>query len=268
MDQPANHNSATLVQAAAPSATPPAAASVSAPPSLGRHRALRRLRGYFLTGVLVTAPIGITLWLTWNILFFVDDKVKLLIPAAYNPDHYLPYNIPGFGLIALVVALTLIGMLAAGLIGRTLIRIGEGIVARMPVLRGIYAASKQVIETVIGRNATSFREVVLVEFPRRECWTLGFITGMPGVEIQRAGKDDDLVNVFLPTTPNPTSGYLIFVPRRDVVKLSMTVEDGIKLVVSGGIVTPPDPADIEKARKKRVARTFIPKLPLHDRAKQ
>lgn len=268
MDHQVNPNPAAQaappVQAAPATPEAPPAAQPAAPPSR-RHRFMRRVRGYFLAGVLVTAPIGITLWLTWNLLFFVDDKVKLLIPDAYTPKYSAPFTIPGFGLVALVISLILIGMLAAGLIGRTLIRIGEGIVARMPVLRGIYAASKQVIETVIGQNATSFREVVLVEFPRRDCWTLGFITGAPGAEIQRAGKDE-LVNVFLPTTPNPTSGYLIFVPRRDVVKLSMTVEDGIKFVVSGGIVTPPGPA--ERAKKKRISRTFIPRLPLHERIKQ
>ncbi|MGQ0677561.1 MAG: DUF502 domain-containing protein [Rhodospirillales bacterium] len=246
-------------------AAPAAEAPQAAPAPSRRHRALRRLRGYFLTGVLVTAPIGFTLWLSWNVLVFVDDKVKLLIPDAYLLEFSVPFKVPGFGLVALALGLTLIGMLAAGLIGRTLIRVGEEIVGRMPVLRGVYAASKQVIETVIGHNATSFREVVLVEFPRKECWAVGFVTGVAGGEIGRFTRDD-AVNVFIPTTPNPTSGYLVFVPRRDVVTLSMTVEDGIKLVVSGGIVAPPDPSD-EKPRKKRVARTFIPRLPLHEKAK-
>ncbi len=247
---------------AAPSPEP-----APAPPPLGhRHRFMRRVRGYLLTGVLVTAPIGFTLWLSWNVLVFVDDKVKLLVPDSYVTQYATYYKIPGFGLVALVIGLTLIGMLAAGLIGRTLIRIGEEIVGRMPVLRGIYAASKQVIETVIGRNATSFREVVLVEFPRKDCWTVGFITGVAKGEIARIAKDE-VVNVFIPTTPNPTSGYLVFVPRADVTSLSMSVEEGIKLVVSGGIVTPPDPSEFP-LKKKRHTRTFIPRLPLHEKAKQ
>lgn len=226
MDQTADPDKAAKPPEVRPA---PEAAPAPIPPS-HRHRLMRRIRGYFLTGVLVTAPIGITLWLSWNVLIFVDDKVKLLVPDSYVTQYATYYRIPGFGLLALVIGLTLIGMLAAGLIGRTLIRVGEGIVGRMPVLRGIYAASKQVIETVIGQNATSFREVVLVEFPRKDCWTVGFITGVARGEIGRIAKEE-VVNVFIPTTPNPTSGYLIFVPRADVVPLSMTVEDGIKLVV-------------------------------------
>ncbi|MCK6452102.1 MAG: DUF502 domain-containing protein [Alphaproteobacteria bacterium] len=212
-----------------------------AEPPPGKIGLLGRLRAYFLAGVLVTAPIGITSYLAWLFLVFVDDKIKPLIPAIYNPETYLPFSIPGLGLLALLIGLTMIGMLTAGFLGRALIRLGERIVARMPIVRGIYSASKQVIETVVGQNATSFREVVLVEFPRRGCWTIGFITGVTKGEIQRL-TEDEVVNVFLPTTPNPTSGYLIFVPRQETVPLSMSVEDGIKLVVSGGIVTPPDPA--------------------------
>jgi uncharacterized membrane protein len=123
-----------------------------------------------------------------------------------------------------------------------------------------------VIETVIGQNATSFREVVLLEFPRKDCWTIGFVTGPTKGEIQRVAKDE-MVNVLVPTTPNPTSGYLVFVRRAEVVSLSMTVEDGIKLVVSGGIVAPPDPSELP-LKKKRHPRTFIPRLPLHEKAKQ
>lgn len=266
MDQTADPaKPAAPPQTAAPGTEAPPPPAAPAPPSR-RHRFMRRVRGYFLTGVLVTAPIGFTLWLSWNVLVFVDDKVKLLVPDSYVTQYAIYYKIPGFGLLALIVGLTLVGMLAAGLIGRTLIRIGEEIVGRMPVLRGIYAASKQVIETVIGQNATSFREVVLVEFPRKDCWTVGFVTGVAKGEIQRMTKSD-VVNVFIPTTPNPTSGYLIFVPRGDVMTLSMSVEDGIKLVVSGGIVAPPDPSELPQ-KKKRHTRTFIPRLPLHEKAKQ
>jgi uncharacterized membrane protein len=265
MDQPATPG--LTAKPPEPAAAPaPEAAPAAPPPPSRRHRLMRRMRGYFLTGVLVTAPIGFTLWVSWNVLIFVDEKVKLLIPDAYMLQFSVPFRVPGFGLLALVAGLILIGMLAAGLIGRTLIRIGEDIVGRMPVLRGIYAASKQVIETVVGQNATSFREVVLVEFPRKDCWAVGFITGAVKGEIQR-GTRDDALNVFIPTTPNPTSGYLVFLPRADVVTLKMSVEDGIKLVVSGGIVAPPDPSEMPQ-RKKRHTRTFIPRLPLHEKAKQ
>ncbi len=228
----------------------PGAAAEATPSPLSRRSGLMaRLRGYFMAGVLVTAPTGITCYLAWLFLVFVDDKVKPLIPARYNPEHYLPFSIPGLGLIVLLVGLTLIGMLAAGIIGRTLLKIGEGIVQRMPIVRGIYSASKQVIETVVGHNATSFREVVLVEFPRRECWTVGFITGVAKGEIGRL-TDEELVSVFVPTTPNPTGGYVFFVPRREVIPLRMSVEDGLKLVVSTGIVVPPEPGAALPPRRR------------------
>ena len=214
---------------------------------------LTRLRGYFLAGILVTAPTGITCYLAWLFLIFVDDKVKPLLPTAYNPETYIKFSIPGLGLIILLVGLTLIGMTTAGFIGRTMLKIGEGIVNRMPILRGVYSASKQVIETVVGQNATSFREVVLVEFPRRDCWTIAFITGVAKGEIGDLA-DEEVVNVFVPTTPNPTSGYLVFVPRTEIIPLTMSVEDGIKFVVSMGIVAPPtSPPKAEKP--KPLART-------------
>lgn len=262
MDQPAPSQPASQPGEAPrldPAAVPPPAQPSPQPPAPAQHvRLARRMRGYFLTGVLVTAPIGITLWLAWVTLVFVDDKMKLLIPAAWDPQGYLPIYIPGLGLIVLVVGLTVIGMLAAGLIGRSLIRLGEAIVERMPIVRGIYGASKQVIETVVGHNATSFREVVIVEFPRRGSWSIGFVTGSTKGEIQRL-TDDEVVNVFVPTTPNPTSGYLVFVPRRELVTLSMTVEDGIKFVVSGGIVTPPDPS--HRAKRRRLRLSPVPPAP-------
>lgn len=232
--------------------TPPASPPEQ-PPAPSRLGLGTRLRGYFLAGVLVTAPIGITCYLAWLFLVFVDDKVKPLLPAKYNPESYITFSIPGLGLIILLVGLTLIGMTTAGFIGRTMVKIGEGIVNRMPILRGVYSASKQVIETVVGQNATSFREVVLVEFPRRDCWSIAFITGVAKGEIGDLA-DEEVVNVFVPTTPNPTSGYLIFVPRAEIIPLHMSVEDGIKFVVSMGIVAPPSPHAITDKRR-RLART-------------
>jgi len=235
-----------------PTPTPPPSPAEQ-PPAPRRLGLGTRLRGYFLAGVLVTAPIGITCYLAWLFLVFVDDKVKPLLPAKYNPESYITFSIPGLGLIILLVGLTLIGMTTAGFIGRTLVKIGEGVVNRMPILRGIYSASKQVIETVVGQNATSFREVVLVEFPRRDCWSIAFITGVAKGEIGDL-TDEEVVNVFVPTTPNPTSGYLIFVPRAEIVPLHMSVEDGIKYVVSMGIVAPPS-AQVLADKRKRLART-------------
>ena len=203
-----------------------------------RWRAVERLRNWLITGLLVTGPIALTLYLVWLIVDWADRTVAGLFPEPYNPNRLLPFHIPGLGLIAAVLALTAIGALAAGYGGRLVVRLSERIMGRMPLIRGVYAAVKQIFETVLGRQSNAFREVVLIEFPRREMWTIGFLTGPIEGEIQEISRET-MLSVLVPTTPNPTSGYLVFVPRRDVVPLSMTVEEGIKLVVSGGIVTPP-----------------------------
>lgn len=210
------------------------------PPLPPRRPSLReRLRNYLITGVLVAGPIGLTFYLCLLIIDFVDRSVAALFPAGYNPNHYLPFHIPGLGLVVALAALTLIGAAAAGYFGRLFVRASERVLGRMPFIRGVYGAVKQIFETVLAKQSNTFREVVLIEFPRREMWTLGFITGRVEGEIQAVSREE-MVGVLVPTTPNPTSGYLVFVPRREVVPLSMTVEEGIKLIVSGGIVTPPE----------------------------
>lgn len=198
-----------------------------------------RLRTYFFAGVLVTAPIGITLYLAWLIIDFIDNRVTPLIPGRYNPETYLPFSIPGLGLIVAAIVLTIIGAFTAGLVGRWLVSLSERLMARMPVIRNVHSALKQILETVLAQQSKAFRQVVLIEYPRRGIWAIGFLTGDTVGEVQNLTEDDTL-NVFLPTTPNPTSGFLLFVPREDCHVLSMTVEEGIKMVVSGGIVTPPD----------------------------
>jgi uncharacterized membrane protein len=203
-----------------------------------RLRLGENLRAYFLAGVLVTGPVALTLYLAWLFVDFIDHIVGGLIPAAYNPLTSLPVHIPGLGLVVVVVGLTLIGALTAGYVGRQLLRVGDTILARMPLIRGLYGAMKQIFETVLSKKSNTFREVVMIEWPRRDLWTIGFITGTSEGEIQEVAGDD-AVNVYVPTTPNPTSGYLVHLPRRDVVLLSMSVEEGIKFVISGGIVAPP-----------------------------
>ena len=217
-----------------------------------RLRIMRHIRAYFFAGVLVTAPIAITFYLAWLIINWIDGKITPLIPAAYNPETYLPFGIPGLGLIIAFVLLTLIGAMAAGAIGRIWIRTSERLLARMPVIRSVYSATKQIFETVLRQQSNAFRQVVLFEYPRRGSWALGFITGKTLGEVQNQTADE-VVNVFLPTTPNPTSGYLLFIPRKDLVVLSMTVEEGIKMVVSGGIVTPEDRRGEDERKVKRVA---------------
>lgn len=199
-----------------------------------------RLRKYFFTGLVVTAPITVTFYIIWVVISFVDNRIKPLIPAPYSPEEYIPFSIPGLGLVIVIIGLTLIGALAAGVFGRLLLNWGERIVEKMPVVRNIYSALKQVFEAVLSTESSSFREVVLVEYPRKDIWSLGFITGTTKGEVQE-DTEDNVLNVFIPTTPNPTSGFLLFVPESDVERLDMTVEDGLKMVVSAGIVTPKYP---------------------------
>jgi uncharacterized membrane protein len=196
-----------------------------------------RLRAYFLTGIIVTAPITITIFLVWQFLTFLDTHVAGLLPERYNPETYLPFSLPGLGLLLMLAFLTLVGMLTAGLAGRTLVRMGERLLSRMPIVRSVYGTLKQIFETVLAQKSRSFREVVLVEYPRRGLGAIGFVTGPTRGEIQ-ARSQEEMVNVFLPTTPNPTSGFLLFVPKRELIHLDMTIEEGMKMVISGGIVGP------------------------------
>ena len=226
----------------------------------GKHRGERaphrvslsaRLRGYFLTGILVAAPISITLFLTWQLLAFVDARITPFIPAFYNPNTYLPFAVPGLGLIVLIGFITLVGALTTLFVGRTLLAISDSLLHRMPVVRSIYGATKQIFETILAQKSTAFRQVVMFEYPRRGCWAMGFVTGVTKGEIQSM-TEDEMVNVFLPTTPNPTSGYLLFLPRRELVPLQMSVEEGAKMIISGGIVTPPDPRSEEEQKISRI----------------
>jgi len=186
--------------------------------------------------LLVTAPVLLTVYITWAAIKLIDSQVSRLLPGF---ETSILGNVPGVGLLIGALLITLIGAIAAGFMGRYIIRLGEAILNRMPVVRSIYGATKQILETVISTQSDAFREVVLVEYPRRELWVIGFVTGNTKGEV--AGRiGSPMVNVFVPTTPNPTSGFLLFCPREDVIFLKMTVEEAVKLVVSGGIVTPPD----------------------------
>ncbi len=219
----------------APPASPPPAAE----PPARRMGVGARLRAYFLTGVLVTAPIGITFYVAWAFITAVDRTVTPLIPGAYNPETYLPFGLPGLGLVVVAVALTMVGALTAGFLGKFIVRTYERVLNRMPVIRGVYSALKQIFETVLAQKSNAFREAVLLEYPRPGIWTIGFLTGEPARELAQI-LGNEVVNVFVPTTPNPTSGFLLFVPRKDVTPLAMSVDDAIKLVISGGIVVPPE----------------------------
>jgi uncharacterized membrane protein len=199
---------------------------------------IARLRNYLLTGIIVAAPISITLFIVWQVVNFFDNTAERFIPARYNPETYLPFSLPGLGMLFMLLVLILIGWFAAGFLGRSIMSWGESWLDRMPIVRSLYGTLKQIFETVLAQSSRSFREVVLIEYPRRDIWALGFVTGSAKGDIQE-NSAEPLLSVFLPTTPNPTSGFLLFVPERDVVHLDMTVEDGIKMVISSGIVAPP-----------------------------
>lgn len=227
----------------------------ASPPKPPRPGIIARLRNYFFAGVILAAPVSITFYLAALFVNFVDSKVTPLIPAKYNPETYLPFGVPGLGLLIVIVVMIIIGAVAAGFVGRAFVGWGERLLARMPVVRSIYSALKQIFETVLAEKSRAFRQVVLIEYPRKGSWALGFATGTTKGEVQHTIADE-VVNVFLPTTPNPTSGYLLFLPRSDVIFLSMTVEDGIKMVISGGVVTP--------SERLEPAGDAVPRLPSRD----
>lgn len=201
---------------------------------------LARLRTYFLTGLVVAAPISITIYLTWWFVTLIDVWIKPLVPALYNPDTYLPFSVPGVGLVFALMALTVLGALTANLFGRTLVAYGEQMFNRMPVVRNVYKALKQIFETALSQSTSSFQDVGLIEYPRKGLYAIVFVSTDTRGEIPEKSGAGDMVSVFLPTTPNPTSGYLLFVPRGDVTLLDMSVEEGAKLVISAGLVLPDD----------------------------
>ena len=195
------------------------------------------LRNSFFTGIVVAAPITVTVWLVYNLITFADETVKPLIPRAYLPESYLPFAIPGFGLIVAVIMLTLLGALAANILGRSLLQAGERLVARVPFVRSIYGALKQLLESIFSQTEKSFKEVVLLQYPREGLWVVGFITTRARGEIKER-LADDYIGVFVPSTPNPTSGFIVWLPEADIIRLDMSVEDGANLIVSAGLVIP------------------------------
>lgn len=223
-------------------ATPPPV-PIAPPPPQHKSGLFGRLRTWFLAGLLITAPVALTLYVTFAIVHWVDELVSPLIPPQHRPEVYfhLPFPIPGTGLVIVVVGLTLIGALAATLLGRFFVRVGDRILARLPIVRTLYGALKQMFETLLSQKSSAFREVVLVPFPTVGSWAIGFITGETMAAI-RQGISGELITVFVPTSPNPTSGYILFVQRANTVAVDMSVEEGLKLVVSGGTVTAPPKA--------------------------
>ena len=218
------------------------------------HGIASRIRNYFLTGLIVAGPVLITAWLIWWFVNWVDGLVRPFIPVAYRPETYLPVNIPGSGLIIAFVALTLLGFLTANLVGRTLVEFGEELLNRMPIVRPIYKSLKQIFETLFSKSGSSFRRVGLVEFPAPGMWSLVFLSQPPSADIAARLPGDEHVSVFLPCTPNPTTGFFFYLPRRDVIELDITVESAATLLMSAGMIQPNGDQQKKIARLAEVAR--------------
>jgi uncharacterized membrane protein len=197
-----------------------------------------RLRNYFLTGLVIAGPLAVTAWIVWWFINTIDGWVTPLIPTVLRPDRYLPFHMPGVGVIVALVGLTLLGFFAANLAGRTLIRIGEAILHRMPVVRGIYKSVKQIFETIFSQSGTSFRRVGLVEFPTKGNWSVVFISSPPAGTVLDNLSAEEHLGVFLPCSPNPTTGFFFYLPAREVIEIPMTPDDAAKLIMSAGLIQP------------------------------
>lgn len=216
---------------------------------------MTKLRNYFFTGFIICAPLAITAWLTWSFVKWVDSWVKPYLPDRYNPDHYFFISVPGFGLVVALALITLIGFLTANLIGKTVVGWGERLLGRTPLVRTVYTALKQIFETVFADHSSSFKTAALIEYPRRGIWSIVLIATTAKGEIASLFEPSgqEMLAVFLPPTPNPTSGFLLYLPREDVKILNMRVEDAMKLVVSAGIVGPDSDRAVSQAEASRLA---------------
>lgn len=208
-----------------------------------------RFRTNFFTGVVIVAPVVVTFYLLWWAINLVDKLIVPWVPAIYNPSTYLGIDIPGFGVIVFLIFTAGVGALTKGLFGRQLVKFGENFVDRMPVVRSIYNALKQIAETVLSQSNNSFQNACMVEYPRKGIWAIAFVSTDTKGEVLEKMPHNEMLSIFLPTTPNPTSGFLLFVPRQDVVLLDMTVEEAAKLIISAGLVTPPTAAEIAAGKK-------------------
>ena len=226
---------------------------------------LARLRTSFLTGIVVIAPVALTIWLIWSVIGWFDGFVLPFVPDAYRPEEILntifgydlKLNIRGVGVVVFLVFATLVGWLAKGLIGRSFIKYAENLVNRMPVVRSFYSGIKQIAETVFAQQERSFEKACMIEYPRKGIWAIGFISTTAKGEIaDRNSSNGPMVSVFVPTTPNPTSGFLLFFPKKDIIELDMSIEDAAKLVISAGLVYPPakKAAQKDKMYKSRVSK--------------
>lgn len=193
------------------------------------------MKRYFVAGLLIWIPIVITIWvLAW--IVGTLDQTLLLLPYSMRPAQLLGFHVPGLGVILSVVVVLLTGVVAANMIGQRLVRYWDGLLSRIPVVKSIYYSVKQVSDTLFSSNGQAFRKALLVQYPRANCWTIAFLTGQPGGDAARSLSDH--VSVYVPTTPNPTSGFFLMLPRSDVIELDMSVDEALKYIVSMGVVAP------------------------------
>lgn len=213
------------------------------------------LRANFLTGMVVVMPVFLTVYLIWWFVGLVDSWVLPLVPDLYQPKRYLGISVKGYGVIIFLIFTVAVGAIAKGFIGRAILNRAEKMVDRMPVVRSIYSGLKQILETVLSQSGNSFEKACLIEYPRRGMWAVAFVsTTTKGEVLAKLPGEGKYLSVFLPTTPNPTSGFLLFVPADDVILLDMDVESSAKLIISAGLVTPMT-KDEAKAAVARVGKT-------------
>jgi uncharacterized membrane protein len=216
-----------------------------------RRGLLAGLRASFLTGLVVVLPSGLTIYLIWTVIGWIDGFVLPFVPVQFQPETYVGINLRGAGVVIFLIFTIIVGWVAKGILGRSLIKFAESLVERMPVVRSIYSGIKQISETVFAQSDRNFEKACLIQYPRKGIWAIGFIsTTARGEVAARAETGGKLISVFLPTTPNPTSGFLLFLPEEDVIELDMALEDAAKLIISAGLVYPSDKATNGKPASK------------------
>jgi uncharacterized membrane protein len=237
-----------------PSREPALEANAESTAPVPFHRGvIHRVRNYFLTGLILVGPLYITIGLTWWFINWVDDLVRPFIPAAYRPESYLPFHIPGLGVIIVFVTLTLLGFLTANLVGRKLVEFSEHILNRTPIVRPIYRSLKQIFESLFAKSGSSFRQVGLIEFPGPGMWSIVFLSQPPSAGVAARLPASEHISVFLPCTPNPTTGFYFFVPRNEVIELDIPVEAAMTMVISAGMAQPGGAAGASDPQRKLAA---------------
>jgi uncharacterized membrane protein len=198
---------------------------------------MHAVRKWLLAGLLVIVPVAITVAvLRW--IIDTLDQTLLILPVAWQPDKVIGFHIPGFGVLLTLAILLVVGAIASNFVGKKLVRLGDAIVTRIPVVRSIYSSVKQVSDTLFSESGNAFRTAVLVQWPRPDVWTIGFVTGTPGGDVSNYLRGEEFVSVYVPTTPNPTGGYFVMLRKSDCIELKMSVDDALKYVVSMGVVSP------------------------------